>query len=100
MIRGCTTAVDGHPDSVVIIDPAPDMEAPPPTEDQALTPAPALSASATTSDPTLTNTTGTPSRAAVQGSCECPYDTDSAGRSCGGRSTYSRSGGERGECYL
>ena len=42
----------------------------------------------------------TPSRPAVKGSCECPYDVDSAGRSCGGRSTYSRSGGERGICYL
>lgn len=30
----------------------------------------------------------TPSRAAVTGSCECPYDVDSAGRFCGGRSTY------------
>ncbi|WP_199324760.1 thermonuclease family protein [Phormidium sp. FACHB-1136] len=43
----------------------------------------------------------TPSRAPVQGSCECPYDTDSAGRSCGARSSYSRSGGSEGSsCYL
>lgn len=42
----------------------------------------------------------TPSRAPVQGSCECPYDTDSAGRSCGGRSAHSRSGGSEGSCYL
>lgn len=42
----------------------------------------------------------TPSRPAVTGSCECPYDTDSAGRSCGGRSSYSRSGGSEGSCYL
>lgn len=43
----------------------------------------------------------TPSRPAVTGSCECPYDTDSAGRSCGARSAYSRSGGSEGSsCYL
>lgn len=40
---------------------------------------------------------GGPRRAPRRGTCECPYDLDSAGRRCGGRSSYSRSG--RGNCY-
>jgi hypothetical protein len=40
-----------------------------------------------------------PVRAARQGSCDCPYDVDSAGRSCGGRSAYSRPGGSSPVCY-
>ncbi len=41
----------------------------------------------------------TPVRNAVSGSCECPYDTDKRGRSCGGRSAYSRPGGDAPKCY-
>jgi len=41
-----------------------------------------------------------PSRAPRSGSCDCPYDTDSAGRRCGGRSAYSRPGGASPVCYL
>ena len=33
------------------------------------------------------------------GSCSCPYDTDRAGRTCGGRSAYSRPNGDRPVCY-
>jgi hypothetical protein len=59
---------------------------------------------APTQDPTRDSspspsTSGTPNRSPVQGSCECPYDVDSAGRSCGGRSSYSRSGGSDGACF-
>lgn len=43
---------------------------------------------------------GTPIRAAMSGRCQCPYDTDSRGRSCGGRSAYSRPGGEAPQCYV
>lgn len=41
----------------------------------------------------------TPIRASRSGSCECPYDRDSAGRSCGARSAYSRPGGSSPICY-
>lgn len=41
-----------------------------------------------------------PARAPRSGSCDCPYDTDSAGRRCGGRSAYSRPGGASPVCYL
>lgn len=30
---------------------------------------------------------------AYRGNCPCPYNTDRAGRRCGGRSAYSRHGG-------
>lgn len=33
------------------------------------------------------------------GSCPCPYNTDRAGRRCGGRSAYSRPGGASPKCY-
>ncbi|MEO8890096.1 MAG: SH3 domain-containing protein, partial [Coleofasciculaceae cyanobacterium] len=34
------------------------------------------------------------------GDCECPYDTDKRGRSCGARSAYTRKGGRSGAlCY-
>ena len=34
-----------------------------------------------------------------RGNCPCPYNTDSAGRSCGRRSAYSRPGGRSPLCY-
>jgi hypothetical protein len=34
-----------------------------------------------------------------RGSCPCPYNTDRAGRRCGGRSAYSRPGGAAPICY-
>ena len=34
-----------------------------------------------------------------RGSCPCPYNSDRAGRSCGGRSAYSRPGGNAPKCY-
>jgi hypothetical protein len=33
------------------------------------------------------------------GSCPCPYNVMRNGRSCGGRSAYSRPGGESPKCY-
>jgi hypothetical protein len=39
-------------------------------------------------------------RNAVSGSCDCPYDTDRRGRSCGARSAYSRNGGRGAVCYV
>lgn len=33
------------------------------------------------------------------GSCPCPYNTDRAGRRCGGRSAYSRPGGYSPKCF-
>ena len=37
--------------------------------------------------------------ASYSGSCPCPYNTDRAGRRCGGRSAYSRRGGAQPLCY-
>jgi hypothetical protein len=33
------------------------------------------------------------------GNCPCPYNTDRAGRRCGGRSAYNRAGGYSPLCY-
>lgn len=40
-----------------------------------------------------------PIRNSISGSCQCPYDTDRRGRECGGRSAYSKPGGESPICY-
>jgi hypothetical protein len=37
--------------------------------------------------------------AQYSGSCPCPYNVDRGGRSCGGRSAYSRPGGASPYCY-
>lgn len=37
--------------------------------------------------------------AAYSGNCPCPYSTMRNGRACGGRSAYSRPGGESPLCY-
>lgn len=37
--------------------------------------------------------------ASYEGNCPCPYNRDSAGNRCGGRSAYSRSGGASPLCY-
>ncbi len=44
--------------------------------------------------------TPVPIREAQRGRCDCPYDLDNAGRSCGDRSSYSRSGGTNRICYV
>ncbi|WP_414623809.1 hypothetical protein [Calothrix sp. CCY 0018] len=41
-----------------------------------------------------------PVRASISGKCDCPYDTDSRGRSCGKRSAYSRPSGASPVCYI
>ena len=33
------------------------------------------------------------------GSCPCPYSRDKAGKRCGGRSAWSKSGGKKVQCY-
>lgn len=50
--------------------------------------------------PSATPVSTGPIREPVSGSCDCPYDTDSAGRRCGGRSAYSRPGGSQPVCYF
>jgi len=40
-----------------------------------------------------------PIRSPRTGSCDCPYDRDKAGHSCGKRSAYSRPGGASPRCY-
>lgn len=37
--------------------------------------------------------------ASYGGSCPCPYSVDRGGRRCGGRSAYSRPGGDAPICY-
>lgn len=39
------------------------------------------------------------SMASYPGSCPCPYNTDRAGRRCGGRSAWSKPGGYSPICY-
>ena len=39
------------------------------------------------------------SLASYPGHCPCPYNSDRAGRSCGGRSAWSRPGGYAPKCY-
>ena len=39
------------------------------------------------------------SLASYRGNCPCPYFVDRAGRRCGARSAYSKSGGETPLCY-
>jgi hypothetical protein len=39
------------------------------------------------------------SLASYPGNCPCPWNADRAGRSCGGRSAYSRAGGYSPRCY-
>jgi hypothetical protein len=37
--------------------------------------------------------------ASYSGNCPCPFNTDRAGRRCGGRSAYSRPGGAAPICF-
>jgi hypothetical protein len=37
--------------------------------------------------------------AGYPGNCPCPYNTDRAGRRCGGRSAHSRAGGYAPTCF-
>ncbi|MEX0272148.1 hypothetical protein AB3R30_23775 [Leptolyngbyaceae cyanobacterium UHCC 1019] len=50
--------------------------------------------------PVATIDSTTPIRESASGSCDCPYDTDSRGRSCGRRSAYSKPGGAAPICYV
>jgi hypothetical protein len=56
----------------------------------------------TTATTVTTNSTVSrrPARSSRSGSCDCPYDTDSAGRRCGNRSAYSKPGGSSPTCYV
>ena len=53
----------------------------------------------TSSDAAIAKQIIAESRARYPGPCGCPYDTDRAGRRCGGRSAYSRPGGYSVICY-
>ncbi|MBA8862481.1 hypothetical protein FHW19_004227 [Ochrobactrum anthropi] len=46
-----------------------------------------------------TRRSGQPVRSPYIGTCDCPYDVMRNGRSCGGRSAYSRPGGRSPVCY-
>jgi hypothetical protein len=81
-------------------EPEPELEpAPEPELEPAPAPAPAPEPVAIPSPSPSPVATG-PIREPVSGSCDCPYDTDSAGRRCGGRSAYSRPGGSQPVCYF
>lgn len=55
----------------------------------------------TTSPPLSDPTAPVPLREPQRGRCDCPYDVDNAGRTCGDRSSYSRSGGSNQRiCYV
>jgi len=41
-----------------------------------------------------------PAREPGIGYCDCPYDMDARGYSCGGRSAYERTGGREPVCYI
>ena len=41
----------------------------------------------------------TPIREPYVGTCDCPYDQMRNGRSCRGRSAYSKPGGRKPKCY-
>jgi outer membrane biosynthesis protein TonB len=88
------------------IQPSPTIEKPSPTPTPSLSdqPVPIAPKNSTeqpspTVSPSPTSEGITPIREPVSGSCECPYDTDNRGRSCGRRSAYSRPGGTAPACY-
>jgi len=60
---------------------------------------PATSAFAQASDAAIKQKLIRQSIASYSGSCPCPYNTMRNGASCGGRSAYSRPGGESPLCY-
>jgi hypothetical protein len=60
---------------------------------------PATSANAQQSDAAIKKELIRQSIASYSGSCPCPYNTMRNGASCGGRSAYSRPGGESPLCY-
>jgi hypothetical protein len=41
----------------------------------------------------------TPIRRSIIGVCDCPYDLDSEGYSCGNRSAYVKYGGREPQCF-
>jgi hypothetical protein len=51
------------------------------------------------SDAEITQAIIEQSQVGYPGNCPCPYNTDRAGRSCGGCSAYSRAGGYSPLCY-
>jgi hypothetical protein len=50
--------------------------------------------------PSPTLAFGSPLRSPVSGSCQCPYDRDKWGKTCGERAAYSQPSGERPKCYV
>lgn len=51
-------------------------------------------------EPVRVARTGEAIRAPVTGSCDCPYDRMRNGRSCGGRSAWSKPGGRQPVCFV
>lgn len=88
--------------------PAPTLEPTPTPVEPGITPAPEIVSTPEPEPPQNIpelDTTPAPNpnaavRASVSGSCDCPYDTDKRGRSCGKRSAYSRPGGRNPVCYV
>ncbi|GAA4250802.1 hypothetical protein GBZ26_05180 [Azospirillum formosense] len=60
---------------------------------------PALARSSATTDAEIRERLVQESIDAYLGSCPCPYSTMRNGRRCGGRSAYSRPGGQSPLCY-
>ncbi|WAL58870.1 hypothetical protein [Thermocoleostomius sinensis] len=87
-------SAEPSPSPIVSPSPTPSAE-PSPSPIPAPAPAPVVIPS-----PSSTPVSTGPIREAVSGSCDCPYDTDRAGRRCGGRSAYSRPGGNQPVCYF
>ena len=59
----------------------------------------AMPAAAAQSDAQIRQRIVRESIASYSGACPCPYSVMRNGRSCGGRSAYSRPGGEAPRCY-
>lgn len=53
-----------------------------------------------TAEPVRAARTGEPVRGPMRGRCDCPYDEMRNGRSCGGRSAWSKPGGRQPVCYV
>jgi hypothetical protein len=71
----------------------------PPTNSAAPLVAPSAAEAPEISDQEIAQQLIANSTARYPGSCPCPYNTDRAGRRCGGRSAYSRPGGYAPLCY-
>ena len=83
---------EGWVSSRYLADRPPPVAAPPP---------PSRTIARVAADPDDEDDSGgdTPIREPYVGTCDCPYDQMRNGRSCGGRSAYSKPGGRKPKCY-